>query len=123
MVKDALKWIDAVGTIWKILAGAVLAAIFIASCGAGYATLRHESSDQSKRIDNLEANDQLILKKIITGLKDLDDAQQNAFEAECKATAEYRKEQREQWGEMEKTVVEIKTTVQHIKETMRDNAT
>jgi hypothetical protein len=123
MVKDALKWIDAVGTLWKILAGVVLASIFIASCGAGYATLRHESSDQGKRIDNLESNDRLILDKIVTGLKDLDDAQQHAFESECKATAEYRKEQREQWSEMEKTVVEIKTTVQHIKETMRGNST
>jgi hypothetical protein len=129
MVRGAFNWIRALSLAWKVAASVCALVLFVGTCGASIAkvqydsALRDEKQDsaaklsseiQDRRITSLEKHDEIILKQIVVGLNNLDDAQSDALEAEHENTSTYREDMRTRLRDVENTMAGMKATLEQI---------
>lgn len=122
MVSKAINWINALATIWKVLAAII---IFVASAGASvgaaYAMWKAEATSLHAtdhaiegRVDKLEANDDAQYEERVKSAEKERLARERLHAVESESTNEYRKEMRDRMRVQESVTSGIQATLEQI---------
>lgn len=122
MVSNAIEWINAAATIWKLVAGGIVA-LTITSAGVGiaYAVIKAESRASQVqynalegRVDNIETHKDTTYLEWVKAEEKLRIARETVRAAETAATNEYRKEMRDRMRVQENDTSSMKATLEQI---------